>query len=237
LQAISNFRKFEGKINKEVYLEDLIRALVSFSIRQTGSQGFVDKVESLMTVEQDTLTAKMCENLLFFFTRVGSPKNVNVIETLLKKVQNEGMIERNAVRDHVMLMNIINQYKLDLPIIWAQIEKQFVNAFFKTQTQMMPGDQATEIVGIYSFEFARATKGTLIWDELKRFLKKTAENRAQLSLTTIAHFSYVMVARNMVEEHQVWQYLTDQVTSRLNSKAIQPEDLDIENICMIIGSF
>jgi hypothetical protein len=69
---------------------------------------------------------------------------------------------------------------------------------------MMPGDQANEIVGIYSFEFARATKGTLIWDELKRFLKKTAENRAQLSLTTIAHFSYVMVARNMVEEHQVW---------------------------------
>jgi hypothetical protein len=105
---MSNFRKFEGKINKEVYLEDLIRALVSFSIRQTGSQGFVDKVESLITVEQDSLTAKMCENLLFFFTRVGSPKNVNVIETLLKKVQNEGMIERNAVRDHVMLMNIIN---------------------------------------------------------------------------------------------------------------------------------
>jgi hypothetical protein len=86
LQAISNFKKFEGKINKEVYLDDFVRALVSFSIRQVGSQSFVDKVESLMTIEQDSLTPKMCENLLFFFTRVGSPKNVNIIETLLKKV-------------------------------------------------------------------------------------------------------------------------------------------------------
>ena len=65
----------------------------------------------------------------------------------------------------------------------------------------MPGDQATEIVGIYSFEFARAAKGTVIWDEFKRFIRKIAENRSQLSLTSIAHISYVMVARNMVEEH------------------------------------
>lgn len=50
-QAISNFKKFEGKINKEVYLEDFVRALVSFSIRQVGSQAFVNKVESLMTIE------------------------------------------------------------------------------------------------------------------------------------------------------------------------------------------
>lgn len=31
--AIQNFKKFEGKINKEVYLDDFIRALVSFAIR------------------------------------------------------------------------------------------------------------------------------------------------------------------------------------------------------------
>lgn len=31
--AITNFKKYEGKINKEVYLDDFIRALVSFGIR------------------------------------------------------------------------------------------------------------------------------------------------------------------------------------------------------------
>ena len=122
-QAISNFKKFEGKINKEVYLEDFVRALVSFSIRQVGSQQFVDKVESLMTIEQDSLSPKMCENLLFFFTRVGSPKNVNIIETILKKVQNDRLIETGKLRDHTMIMNILNQYKIEMPQIWAQIEK------------------------------------------------------------------------------------------------------------------
>ena len=36
-QAIINFKKYEGKINKEVYLDDFIRALVSFGIRELGS--------------------------------------------------------------------------------------------------------------------------------------------------------------------------------------------------------
>jgi hypothetical protein len=36
-QAIINFKKYEGKINKEVYLDDFIRALVSFAIRGLGS--------------------------------------------------------------------------------------------------------------------------------------------------------------------------------------------------------
>jgi hypothetical protein len=33
VSAISNLKKYEGKINKEVYLDDFIRTLVSFSIR------------------------------------------------------------------------------------------------------------------------------------------------------------------------------------------------------------
>jgi hypothetical protein len=37
-QAIINFKKYEGKINKEVYLDDLIRSLVSFGIRGIASQ-------------------------------------------------------------------------------------------------------------------------------------------------------------------------------------------------------
>ena len=65
----------------------------------------------------------------------------------------------------------------------------------------MPGDQVTEIVGIYSFEFARAAKGTIIWDEFRRFMKTRSEARVQLNLNSIAQFAYVMVARNMNDDH------------------------------------
>jgi hypothetical protein len=101
----------------------------------------------------------------------------------------------------------------------------------------MPGDQVNEIVGIYCFEFARAGKGTVIWDEFRRFIRKRAEARNMLGLSSIAHFSYVMVTRNMVDEPEVWKYLQDQVFSLLNQRNLSQENLDIENICMIIGSF
>ncbi len=80
---------------------------------------------------------------------------------------------------------------------------------------MMPADQVNEIVGIYTFEFARAKKGTVIWDEFRRFIRSRAEKNSMLSLNTIAHYAYVLVSRNMVDEHQVWNYLTNQVNSIL----------------------
>lgn len=83
---------------------------------------------------------------------------------------------------------------------------------------MMPSDQVNEIVGIYTFEFARAQKGTLIWDEFKRFLKGRAEKGALLGLNTIAHYAYVLVARRMIDDQQIWNYLTNQVKSILSHR-------------------
>jgi hypothetical protein len=40
-EAIENFKKYEGKINKEVYLDDFLRTLVSFGLRELGSKKFV----------------------------------------------------------------------------------------------------------------------------------------------------------------------------------------------------
>jgi len=70
--AMANYKQYEGKINKEVYLDDLLRTLVSFGIRQTGTQTFVDAVEQFLSAELSELTPKMCENALFFFSRSGS---------------------------------------------------------------------------------------------------------------------------------------------------------------------
>lgn len=65
---------------------------------------------------------------------------------------------------------------------------------------MMPSDQVNEIVGIYTFEFARAHKGNVIWDDFKRFMRVRAEKNNILSLNTIAHYAYVLVSRNMLDE-------------------------------------
>lgn len=37
LEAIDNFTKYEANINKKVYLDDFLRALASFGIRELGS--------------------------------------------------------------------------------------------------------------------------------------------------------------------------------------------------------
>lgn len=50
----------------------------------------------------------MCENVLFFFSRSGSGKNLNIIQKLIQKVEDEKMVEKGEFRDHVMLMNISN---------------------------------------------------------------------------------------------------------------------------------
>ena len=62
----------------------------------------------------------------------------------------------------------------------------------------MPSDQVNEIVGIYTFEFARARKGNVIWDEFKRFMRVRAEKNSMLSLDTIARYAYVLVSMNML---------------------------------------
>lgn len=114
-------------------MDDFLRGLVSFGIRQTGSRGFIEQVDKFITNELETLTPKMIENLLFFFSRVGSGRDYYLIQSLLQKVQDKHMIENGQCRDHVMLMNICNMYRFDMPRLWEQIEKQFSNTFLKQQ--------------------------------------------------------------------------------------------------------
>lgn len=43
------------------------------------------------------------------------------------------MIEKGTFRDQVMLMNVINHYKIDAQKMWEQIENQFSDTFLKQQ--------------------------------------------------------------------------------------------------------
>jgi hypothetical protein len=45
IEAMDNFKKYEGKINKSVYLDDFVRTLVSFGLRELGSKSFIQKIE------------------------------------------------------------------------------------------------------------------------------------------------------------------------------------------------
>lgn len=89
------------------------------------------------------------------------------------------MIESGNFRDHVMLMTICNMHKIKVPLLWAQIEKQFCETFFKSigSAKGVPADQANEIVSIYTFEFARAKIGDQIWEDFIKFIKEKAINK------------------------------------------------------------
>lgn len=88
-----NLKKYEDKIDKSAYLDDLIRILVSFAIKQAGTQQFVNSTEGFLLNELDTLDPKMVENVIFFFSRLGSPKNMLIVSSLIKKVQDEKLVE------------------------------------------------------------------------------------------------------------------------------------------------
>lgn len=41
IEAISNFKKYEANLNKEVYLDDFLRTLVSFGLRRLSTKSFI----------------------------------------------------------------------------------------------------------------------------------------------------------------------------------------------------
>jgi hypothetical protein len=46
---------------------------------------------------------------------MGSGRNYRVIERLIKKVQDDKMVESGDFRDQVMLMSVCNTYKIEAP--------------------------------------------------------------------------------------------------------------------------
>lgn len=115
--AIDNFKKYEGRINTEVYLDDFLRTLVSFGIRQVGSNQFIKKVEDFLEPNVQFLGPKMCENLLFFLSRLNS-KNIDLLSKVIRHIEQNKFIESGAMKDHVMLMNVINQNKISVVELW-----------------------------------------------------------------------------------------------------------------------
>ena len=87
------------------------------------------------------LTGKMAENLLFFFSRAGS-ENYALLNDLLSHIEKNDFVRKGEVKDIIMLMAVMNQYKIDNKGLWVQIEKNCVNTFMKQQIAM-PADQLT----------------------------------------------------------------------------------------------
>lgn len=68
-------------------------------------------------------------------------------------------------------------------------------------------------------------------------MESRVESRQFLDLHAIAHFSYAMAAKGMLHHFATWKYLQEQIVAILNSKNLNADSLDIENICMIFASF
>lgn len=45
IDGVENYKKYGEKINKEVYIDDMLRTMVSFAMRQTGTKSFLKKME------------------------------------------------------------------------------------------------------------------------------------------------------------------------------------------------
>lgn len=85
IEAMENYKKYGDKINKEIYIDDMLRTLVSFGFRQVGEKPFLAKVEAFFQDNMHYLKSKMAENLVFFLTRLNS-QNENLITSLLNYI-------------------------------------------------------------------------------------------------------------------------------------------------------
>lgn len=70
--SLDEFRQHEDVIAKEQYLDDFMSCLVSFGIRGTGSESFVEKVNGLVQENVAFMGPKASENCLFFVDRSSS---------------------------------------------------------------------------------------------------------------------------------------------------------------------
>jgi len=101
-----------------VYLNDFVRTLLSFGIRGLGSSNFVKKVEAFFEKQVPFLNAKMIENLLFFLSRVGS-ENHSILIDLISSIEKNDYLAKGEVKDVIMLMAVMNQYKIDNKNLWS----------------------------------------------------------------------------------------------------------------------
>ena len=92
-QAVSNYKKFENKINKQVYLDDMLKTLVTFGIRSTGSKAFIKEMEEFFRSQLRELDAKMCENLLFFLTSEQT-EDIQFLHQVLTYVEQRGFVQK-----------------------------------------------------------------------------------------------------------------------------------------------
>eukprot|EP00347_Sterkiella_histriomuscorum_P023236 403335430 len=235
-EALLNYEKFESKINKEVYLSDLLRALSSFGLRGLANPSFVQKIENFFEKQLDNMDAKMCENLIFFLSRLESG-NIKLLGDLLSYIERKKYVENGEIRDHLMLMAIENAYNLKINGLNQQIEQAFIKQFLKQKVVGMPQDQLTEIISLYAFEFVRLgnESSDQFWQQFSKYIKERCITNSMFSLQTLANLSYVLVSKQDIVDESVWEYIQKQIRDRMKSdKGLQENQ--IEHLCMIVAS-
>ena len=81
------------KINKELYLLDLSKCLVTFGIRGVMPPLLAGTVEQAITPDVEALNFRACENLLFYLDNTNQKKNTKFVKALLAHIQNKELVD------------------------------------------------------------------------------------------------------------------------------------------------
>jgi len=243
-EGLQNFIKYKEQLDKGAYLSDLIKCLVSFGIREIATPLFVAKVEQTIHGEVSDLDSKSTENLLFFLDRTGPTRNIEMLSTILKHIEDKNWIQSGEIRDHFQIIKLLNTYSkvLDGRRIFKQLETVICEQCFSPEAQqMIPNETLAEIVSLYAFEFSRNPLGGSSSFEAfyANFFNYLDQNHAVLansmSLTGLAHVSIALVSFTRVTDVAQWIAIREGAVRQLNNKA-RPL-ISAEPIQMLLGSF
>ena len=110
-EALANFIKYGDQLDKQTYLGDLIKCLVSFGVREISSSLFSAKVEKVITPVVDQLDGKTVENLLFYLMRAGTgapsgmaTRNIEILQEICRTIAKNEWLLKGQVNDHFAIL-------------------------------------------------------------------------------------------------------------------------------------
>ena len=130
-ESLLEFKKYSDVINRESYLEDFMSCLVSFGIRGIASEKLQKTVIDLVRENQEHMTNKSQENFMFFLDRCHQPRgeDFEVVNTLMDNITKDELILQGEIRDHLLILSLIQKYGLDQNLLIQQIEYVFHEQF------------------------------------------------------------------------------------------------------------
>ena len=119
-------------------MSDFFSCLVSFGIRQLGNKKLFEKVIKIATENLDSMLPRSCENFMFFFNNQDqlSASCKTSIAELIDHVDKQELIINGQVRDHLIILSLMQKCQIRNPSILGQIAAVFKYQFLDNEPPM-----------------------------------------------------------------------------------------------------